>query len=41
MLYIALQHEALLQSGVNGPGKSGDPARASTDLLSNSRGARF
>jgi hypothetical protein len=41
LLYIALQHEALLQSGVNGFGKPEDPARASTDLLSNSRGAPF
>ena len=48
-LYIAPQHEALPTSGVNGldtvphhiGSHLGDPARASIDLLSNSRGALF
>jgi hypothetical protein len=39
LLYIALQQEALSTSGVNGFDTIEDPARASTDLLSNSRGA--
>jgi hypothetical protein len=40
-LYIALQHEALSKRRERFPLKVEDPARASINLLSNSRGALF